>query len=238
VHPRYWVAQREVDDRLADKDWTRQWLLGFRDICRATDERTVIASIIPRTGVGNKFPLMMPRDCTAVLAAAFVGNLSALCLDFVSRQKLGGTTMNYFYIKQFPVLPPNAFSAQDLRAISSRVVELVYTSADLHAFYADVVEEDPACDPRTGLDRNTPWGWDPQRRAAIRAELDAIYARLYGLSRDELRYILDPADVMGVDYPSETFRVLKSKEIRHLGEYRTQRLVLEAWDRMQAGQLV
>ena len=48
--------------------------------------------------------------------------------------------------------------------------------------------------------------------------------------RAQLRYILDPADVMGADYPSETFRVLKNKELRDLGEYRTQRLVLAAWD--------
>ena len=66
----------------------------------------------------------------------------------------------------------------------------------------------------------------------MRAELDAYYAYLYGLSKKELRYILDPKDVMGEDYPSETFRVLKENErIREFGEYRTQRLVLEAYDR-------
>ncbi len=69
-------------------------------------------------------------------------------------------------------------------------------------------------------------------RATLRAELDAYYAKLYGLTRDELRYILDPADIYGDDYPSETFRVLKSNEIRQFGEYRTRRLVLEAWDRL------
>ena len=79
-----------------------------------------------------------------------------------------------------------------------------------------------------------PFGWDEDRRAHLRADLDAFYARAYGLDRDELRYILDPADVKGPDYPSETFRVLKEKEIRHHGEYRTRRLVLAAWDRMEA----
>ena len=44
----------------------------------------------------------------------------------------------------------------------------------------------------------------------LRAELDAYYARLYGLTRDQLRYILDPAEVMGADYLSETFRVRKT----------------------------
>ena len=82
-----------------------------------------------------------------------------------------------------------------------------------------------------------PFRWDPDRRAHLRAELDAYYARLYGLTRDELRYILDPADVMGPDYPSETFRGLKNKEMKEFGEYRTARLVLAAWDRLERGEL-
>jgi len=77
-----------------------------------------------------------------------------------------------------------------------------------------------------------PFIWNPNKRALIRAELDAYYAKLYQLTRDELRYILDPADVYGADFPSETFRVLKNNEIKQYGEYRTQRLVLEAWDRI------
>jgi hypothetical protein len=80
-----------------------------------------------------------------------------------------------------------------------------------------------------------PFPWNPERRARLRAELDAWYARAYGLSRDELRYLLDPGDVMGADYPSETFRVLKNDELREFGEYRTRRLVLEAWDELEAG---
>ena len=78
-----------------------------------------------------------------------------------------------------------------------------------------------------------PFKWDEERRAVLRAELDALYARLYGLSFDELRYILDPADVYGPEFPGETFRVLKEKEIKKFGEYRTRRLVLEAWERME-----
>lgn len=64
-------------------------------------------------------------------------------------------------------------------------------------------------------------------------DLDVRYARLYGLDERELRYILDPADVYGEDYPSESFRVLKEKEIAEFGEYRTRRMVLDAWERMK-----
>lgn len=77
-----------------------------------------------------------------------------------------------------------------------------------------------------------PFKWDEDRRARLKAELDAIYAKLYGLTTEELRYILDPQDVYGPDFPGETFRVLKEKEIRLYGEYRTRRLVLEAWERL------
>ena len=66
----------------------------------------------------------------------------------------------------------------------------------------------------------------------LKAELDAIYAKLYGITTEELRYILDPQDVYGSDFPGETFRVLKDKEIRNFGEFRTKRLVLEAWERL------
>ena len=40
-----------------------------------------------------------------------------------------------------------------------------------------------------------PFRWDDTRRAFIRAELDARIAQLYGLTRNELRYILDPAEM-------------------------------------------
>jgi hypothetical protein len=70
------------------------------------------------------------------------------------------------------------------------------------------------------------------RHTQVSAELDAYYARLYGLTRDELHYILDPKEVYGEDFPGETFRMLKEKEVKQFGEYRTRRLVLEAWDRL------
>ena len=77
-----------------------------------------------------------------------------------------------------------------------------------------------------------PFRWDKVCPAQIRAKLDVYYARLYGLTRDELRYILDPKEVHGEDFPGETFRVLKEKEIKQFGEYRTRRLASDSeWRR-------
>ncbi|MCS6869705.1 MAG: hypothetical protein NZX11_13495, partial [Thermus sp.] len=75
-----------------------------------------------------------------------------------------------------------------------------------------------------------------------------------------LRYILDPQDLTPKEladilsdveevadpldereyrkrrerssFPGETFRVLRDKEEKRYGEYRTRRLVLEAWERL------
>ena len=219
VTPRYWVEATEVEARLRDKGWERGWLMGWRDICRSTDERTVIASVVPRSGVGNQMPLMLFDEKAELRPfAALLANLSSLSFDFVARHKVGGTHLNYFIYKQLPVLPPDRYTDADLAFIVPRVLELTYTAHDLRPWAKDLGYDGP------------PFPWNPERRAQLRAELDAYYARLYGVTRDELRYILDPADVMGEDYPAETFRVLKNNELREFGEYRTQRLVLEAWD--------
>jgi hypothetical protein len=45
--------------------------------------------------------------------------------------------------------------------------------------------------------------------------------------RDEFRYVLDSKDDYISDFPRETFRVLKEKEEREFGEYRTRRLFFE-----------
>ncbi|PZQ29637.1 MAG: restriction endonuclease, partial [Ectopseudomonas oleovorans] len=166
--------------------------------------------------------------------------------DFVARQKIGGANFNFYIPKQLPVFPPDRYTEADLAFIAPRVLELTYTSRDLQPWAEELVSAwktetgdwkpgTPEAIRRSPL---TPFPYDPDRRAILRAELDAYYARLYGLTEEELRYILDPADVMGEDYPSETFRVLKEKEIREYGEYRTRRLVLEAWGRVNLGALV
>ena len=139
--------------------------------------------------------------------------------DYSERQKLGGTNLTFQFLFQLPILPLSSYIPNDLAFIVPRVVELAYTSQSLAPFARDLGYSGP------------PFAWDEDRRALLRAELDAFYARAYGLTRDELRYILDPADVRGPDYPSETFRVLKSNEMARYREYRTARLVLEAWDR-------
>jgi hypothetical protein len=217
--PRYWLPEQEVTDRLASKNWTRGWLMGWRDIVLTAVERTVIFSVMPRSAVGHTCPLMFV-EAEPKLWAALLANLDSLALDFVARLKIGGTHLTHGYLKQFAILPPSHYAPVDLAFIVPRVVELTYTSHSVAPFARDLGYDGP------------PFRWDEERRAQLRAELDAWYACAYGLTRDELRYVLNPADVKGPDYPSETFRVLKKNEIARFGEYRTGRLVLAAYDQL------
>lgn len=222
--PYYWVPSNEVNKLLDEKSWRADWLIGWREVTDArASARTLVASVLPRAGVNNKFLLMLP-SVTARKAAALLGNMCSLVCDYIARQKVGGLALNYFTIKQFPVIAPDNYSDDDLAFIVPRVLELTYTAIDLEPWASDL--------GYAGM----PFCFDQERRAILRAELDAYYANLYGLDRDALRFILDP-QALKPGYPSETFSVLQRSEEREFGEYRTQRLVLEAWDKLERGEL-
>ncbi|MFC8299495.1 Eco57I restriction-modification methylase domain-containing protein [Micromonospora orduensis] len=225
--PRYWIAEdglirtarnnKEVGIpgvtlRLQEVAWDRQWLCGWRDVCRTTDERTAIPAFLPRTAVGHKLPLMLPR-VSPVLTAALITTQSALVFDYVSRQKIGSTSMGLFIWKQLPVPTPDAL-APHTTFLTPRVLELVYTAYDMAGLARDLG------------DSGGPFRWDEDRRPQIRAELDAYFFHLYGIDRSDVDYIL------------ETFQTesggLKHNEIAKYGAYRTKKMVLAEYDRMAA----
>jgi hypothetical protein len=175
--------------------------------------------------------------------SCLVGNLTSFTFDFVVRQKMGNVNLNFYIVEQLPVLPPDRYTPDLLRFIVPRVLELTYTAWDLQPFANDVWNEALGNKPlmRALLDQweanrehtqaypreapfiepgwpRPPFTWDAARRSRLRAELDALYAHLYGLSREELAYIL------------ETFPIVKRKDEAQYGEYRTKRLVLEVYE--------
>jgi hypothetical protein len=229
VQPRYWVQEFDtldeqrskpdkpvyhlgVDSRLNARHWDRGWLLGWRDITNATNERTVITAAIPRSGVGDKYLLAFTLDNASLLQA----NLSSLVLDYVARQKFTGTSFKYYLIKQLPVLAPSKYRDSVLwlgegtlaEWIRDRVLELSFTSWDMESFARDMG------------DYGAPFHWDEERRVLMRAELDAAYFHLYGLERDEVEHVM------------ESFDALRRREERQLGEFHTKRLILERYDEM------
>jgi hypothetical protein len=209
--PRYWLPLEDIEERLRGR-WQKGWLLGWRDITNVTNERTVVSTFIPRTAVGDKFLLVFTAENVGLLQA----NLASFVLDFVARRKFTGTSLKYFVLKQLPILPPDSYSrispwerSGSLSAwISARVLELTYTAYDMAALAQELGDE------------GEPFVWEEDRRALLRAELDAAYFHLYGIDRDD------------VDYIMETFPIVKRKDEAAFGDYRTKRLILEVYDAM------
>ena len=223
IVPRYWIPSHLVQERWDQKNWKKQWTIAWRDISSATNERTVIASVLPAAvGVGNTAGLLMPQ-VDDKQAACLLAVLNSLVVDYIERIKQSSTHVNLYYLKQLPILPPEAFSPEDVEFIASRVAQLTRTADDINAVW---LTEYPAYVFQ-----------EPRERLTIRAQLDAYIAKMYGLTREELAYILDPTAVMGPDHPSVTFPGLKRKETELYGEYLTQRLVLTAYDAIAAGML-
>ena len=94
-------------------------------------------------------------------------------------------------------------------SIVPRTVELAYTANDLLG-----------SPPISATTAPVPLG--PNRRALIRAELDAAMFRLYGIERDDVEYIMD------------TFPIVRRNDEQRFGEYRTKRLILERYDALVA----
>jgi hypothetical protein len=223
--PFYWVNHEDVHERLKEFGWEHQWFLAWRNVTDSrASARTLVTSVIPFSGVGNSLPIYMPIGHKAKDAALLLANLSSLVLDYSARMKVGGLNFNFFIFKQLPVIEPSRYSEQDRSFILTRVVSLTCNSEDMRPFLQEV-------EP----DRDI-LAFDEDERAKAQAELDAYYAKLYGLNREELQFVLEPESIKP-GYPSETFSVLKRNEVREFGEYRTQRLVLEAWDKLERGEL-
>ncbi|MGA5066380.1 Eco57I restriction-modification methylase domain-containing protein [Streptomyces exfoliatus] len=223
--PRHWVQEsgrvrtvrnrKEVDVpgvdlRLEALEWERGWLLGWRDVARTTDERTAIPAFLPKAAVGHKFPLMFP-DVVPDLVGTLIAAQSSLVFDYVSRQKVGAISMALFIWKQLPVPHPDDL-APHTAFTTPRVLELVYSSWEMEPLAIDLG------------DTGAPFTWNEDRRTQIRAELDAYFFHLYGVSREDADYILE-------SFQTENGG-LKNNEIGKYGEYRTKRLVLAEYDRM------
>jgi hypothetical protein len=199
VLPRYWVAAAEVASRLADRSMC-EWLFGFRNVCRATDDRTLIDALIPLAGVGNSMPVLITGSSPWLLAAS----LSSLPVDYTIRQKLGGTNMNFFYVEQIPVPSPLAFAEpcawQTNMTIGDwmecRLLELIYTAWDIASLARDLGDNGP------------PFIWNADRREVLRAEIDAAFFHLYGIDHDDAEYVLSTFPIANRKDPELAKRVL------------------------------
>lgn len=230
-----------------------RWFLGWRDITNSTNERTLIASALPRCAVGHKFMLLFSQ-APALTRLGVVASLNSLCADYVARQKIGGTSMSYFILRQLAVVWPTTYEALarwenhvELRVwLSWRALELLYTAHDLAPLARDCGYDGP------------PFPWDPERRFEIRCELDAAFFHLYlpatpggrwRRARTADGHVVDetpsqlsaleahfPTPRDAVAYILDQFPIVRQKDEAAHGRYRTKERILELYDAMLACQ--
>ncbi|MDW7972432.1 MAG: N-6 DNA methylase [Thermodesulfovibrio sp.] len=232
VLPRYWVSEKEVNLRLENKGWRRGWLLGWRNVTNATNERTVISTIIPRSGVSGKYSLVLNIEESVFQLIAL---LNSLVFDYFCRQKIGGTDIAFFAMKQLPIPHPSIFSnpcpwaKEETLAdfCKPRILELVYTAWDLQAFAKDLGYSGP------------PFKYDRERRFLIKSELDAAFFHIYLGDEKEWEQrasktlkSLFPTPRSAIEYILEQFPIVRRKDEEQFGEYRTKRVILEIYDSM------
>ncbi|MDE2699151.1 MAG: restriction endonuclease, partial [Gemmatimonadota bacterium] len=223
--PQHWVPESKVEEILPK---TLDYALGFRDIARPTDARTVIASLVPKVGAGNTFPVFMLHVDTQqkeILFCLIVANFNALVFDFIARQKVQATHLNWYIIEQLPVIPLDHYTTTRFgpktaaEIVQAAVLELTYTAHDMAPFARDMSYVDDAGEVLP------PFPWDEDRRLYLRAKLDALFFHLYGItSRDDVRYIYS------------TFPIVERQEQDAYGCYRSLELCLAYMNALAAGQ--
>lgn len=217
AQPRWWVDEQVVAKALGGDD--RPAYLCYKDVTSPTNERTMIASFIPRAGVVNSAPLVLcDKDLPARSQCGLLANLNSFIYDYVARQKVGNIHLNFFIVEQLPTLPPDAYEEacpwnprQKLgKWVSDRVLKLTCTADDMRPLAE-------ACGFGPGVHK-----WKGPERARLRAELDAAYFLLYGIARDDVAYILS------------TFSGTQRRDEGEVGTYRTAEAILAAYDALRA----
>ena len=183
AQPRWWVEDKEVQNTLKmDEKWG---FIGFKDITSPTNQRTMIAAALPWCGATNHF-VLIKTEMSPRLELCLLANLNSLALDYLTRQKIGGVTLNFFIVEQLPVFPPDRFSErcpwnkrQTLEKwIAERVLVLTCTAEDMKPL-AEAAGFDPPVRK-----------WNSAERQQLLADLDAAFFLLYGFKRADVEYIL------------------------------------------------
>jgi hypothetical protein len=181
------------DDILLD---CTEYRIAYRDIARATDERTLIATVLPRGVVcHDKAPTFRPyeidpdeEDLTespihGVYERIFtdqelftaLGLLNSIPFDYLMRTKVDSTVVFY---KLTESQAPRLTAGDDwFEHIWRRAARLnCYGDA-----FAEMRERLGGVDPAT----------EPGEREQVQAELDAGAFHAYGLDQEQVRFILD-----------------------------------------------
>jgi hypothetical protein len=181
----------------------------FRRITNSTNERTVIATVIPGTPTVHTINHISGVDAEEALL--LVGLFNSYTVDYVARQKVSGTELSQFIIRQLPIPAPQRFDEVRLNGdpIRQRIAELskqlIYSANDLSHFAGEAgYDEGPF--QFTG---------DARSRETIRTELEALICHVYDIDACDLNQLFS------------TFEQVSEQDKQKYGHYRTRENVRE-----------
>lgn len=228
ILPQWRIAQDAIPQKIGNR-WTR-YRLGFCDVASPTNQRAFVAALIPPMVVcGDKVPTLELSDRRPESHLLLLGVINSICMDFLVRKKIS-LKMAFNIVDSLP-LPRFFGSGKVEMAIAQRALLLAAAGSEMADFWhssADLV----------GLDvkRFSP-ETDPTKRRNLATELDVLVARdLFGLSKTDMTYLLDPPEVLGVDCGFETFGALKRAEVREFGRFETRDAILSRWEQLATGE--
>jgi hypothetical protein len=203
--------------------------LAFKQVTSPTNVRSMIAALVPKSGVGHSMSVVLPdiwsseskRSLTLLLS-----NFNTFAFDYLGRQKLQGQNYSLYILEQLPVIAPARFDeplpatfAKAMRAaklmnghhphptvadfVVPQVLALTYTAHDMAPFARDLGFVD------TKGEVLPPFVWDDEERRTRLAALDALFFYLYGINADDAEYILN------------TFPIVREHDLKEFGSYRT-----------------
>ncbi len=187
---RYWVdekegrkavlgARGEDEGQVLDYEGYR---IALRAISSSTNSRTLIATVLPtHVFCGNS--LLSSNSVKCADLCFMIGLMNSLIVDYYLRQ-IVSQNINMFYIYQLPVPRLRQGDEYFSEVVSLSAVLVCYDEAGkLIEAYRDLWEEVQQTLRVSETLRVLP-------RADLRAKLDALVAKIYGLDSEELRYIL------------------------------------------------
>lgn len=226
IRPQWRVAEADVPQKLGDR-W-RRYRIGFCNVASPTNQRAFVAALIPPDAIcGDSVPTVEVERGEPRLVLLLLAVMNAFAIDFVTKKKVG-LHLTFNVVDSLPL--PRAYADTSLeREIARRSLLLAATGPEMSTFWFGAA-------PLVGLDPYTSRPVeDLAQRRHLRAELDVLIARdVYGLSKEEIAYLLDPAAILGPDCGFETFGALKRVDEREFdGQFLTRDLILDAWDRLE-----
>ena len=141
---RFMVPQIETERRIP-QHYQLNWFCCFKDVTSSTNERTMIAAIIPRLAVVYSIRLVIPARHQFEFGVGLTALFNSFVFDYLCRQKVQGNHITDYILRQIPFPSPSVlhqkptwFTEIALKDwLVPRVLELSYTSWDLAPFAGD-----------------------------------------------------------------------------------------------------